>query len=68
MSAVLQSHPVFGASAIVDREDVIPAGLVSAGGEVIHLGMPVDPGNLMMLGNLLVCQLLVCRVVRDRPR
>ena len=43
---------VFGASAIVDRGDVIPAGLVSAGGDVIHLGMPVDPGNLMMLGSL----------------
>ena len=43
---------IFGASAIVDRGDVIPQGLVSAGGEVIHLGMPVDPGNLMMLGTL----------------
>jgi len=41
---------VFGASAIVDRGDVIPAAVVEAGGEVIHLGMPVDPGNLMMLG------------------
>jgi molybdenum cofactor cytidylyltransferase len=41
---------VFGASAIVDRGDVIPAAVVAAGGEVIHLGMPVDPGNLMMLG------------------
>ena len=43
---------VFGASAIADRKDVIPAGLVAAGGEVVHLGMPVDPGNLMMLGRL----------------
>ncbi|MGL4296986.1 MAG: NTP transferase domain-containing protein [Aestuariivirga sp.] len=43
---------VFGASAIVDRGDVVPAALVSAGGEVLHLGMPVDPGNLMMLGRL----------------
>ena len=43
---------MFGASAIVDRGDVIPAALVEAGGEVIHLGMPVDPGNLMMLGRL----------------
>src|SRR5262245_7810213 len=43
---------VFGASAIVDRGDVVPAGLVKAGGTVIHLGMPVDPGNLMMLGRL----------------
>ena len=47
-------HPilVFGASAIVDRGDVIPAGVVAAGGEVVHLGMPVDPGNLMMYGRL----------------
>ena len=43
---------VFGASAIVDRGDVVPAALVAAGGEVVHLGMPVDPGNLMMLGDL----------------
>ncbi len=43
---------IFGASAIVDRGDVIPAALEQAGGEVIHLGMPVDPGNLLMLGKL----------------
>jgi molybdenum cofactor cytidylyltransferase len=43
---------VFGASAIVDRGDVIPAALVDAGGEVLHMGMPVDPGNLLMLGHL----------------
>jgi molybdenum cofactor cytidylyltransferase len=43
---------IFGASAIVDRGDIIPAGLVAAGGEVVHLGMPVDPGNLMMFGRL----------------
>jgi molybdenum cofactor cytidylyltransferase len=41
---------VFGASAIVDRGDVIPAALVKVGGQVTHLGMPVDPGNLLMLG------------------
>jgi molybdenum cofactor cytidylyltransferase len=41
---------LFGASAIVDRGDVLPAALTSAGGEVTHLGMPVDPGNLLMLG------------------
>lgn len=43
---------VFGASAIVDRGDVIPQALEKAGGRVIHLGMPVDPGNLMMFGGL----------------
>ena len=41
---------VFGASAIVDRGDVVPAGLEAAGGHIIHLGMPVDPGNLLLLG------------------
>ena len=43
---------IFGASAIVDRGDIIPSAVVAAGGEVIHLGMPVDPGNLMMFGRL----------------
>ena len=41
---------VFGASAIADRQDVIPAGIEQAGGRVDHLGMPVDPGNLLLLG------------------
>ena len=43
---------VFAASAIVDRGDVIPAALVAAGGEIVRLGMPVDPGNLMLMGRL----------------
>ncbi len=43
---------VFGASAITDRRDVIPAGIVAAGGAVAHFGMPVDPGNLLLLGSL----------------
>lgn len=43
---------VFGASAIVDRGDVIPAAIVGAGGTVRHLGMPVDPGNLLLIGTI----------------
>lgn len=43
---------VLGASAIVDPRDVIPEGLRAAGGVVEHVGMPVDPGNLTMLGRL----------------
>jgi molybdenum cofactor cytidylyltransferase len=43
---------IFGASAITDRRDVIPAALVAAGGQVAHLGMPVDPGNLLMIGEI----------------
>jgi molybdenum cofactor cytidylyltransferase len=41
---------LLGASAIADRHDVIPTALEHAGGVVEHLGMPVDPGNLLMLG------------------
>ncbi|MFC4346995.1 NTP transferase domain-containing protein [Kordiimonas lipolytica] len=43
---------ILGLSAISDRRDVIPAALEAAGGEIISLGMPVDPGNLLMLGSL----------------
>ena len=42
---------VFGASAIADRRDVIPAALQSIGGHIEHFGMPVDPGNLLMIGD-----------------
>ena len=43
---------VFGASAIADRRDVIPAAVEAIGGEIEHFGMPVDPGNLMLIGRL----------------
>jgi molybdenum cofactor cytidylyltransferase len=41
---------VFGASAIADRRDVIPAAITGIGGAVEHFGMPVDPGNLLLIG------------------
>ena len=40
---------VFGASAIADRRDVIPAAIEAIGGQIEHFGMPVDPGNLMLV-------------------
>ena len=43
---------VFGASAIADRRDVIPAAVEAIGGDIEHFGMPVDPGNLMLIGRL----------------
>lgn len=43
---------VFGASATVDELDEVPAGIVAAGGRVLHFGMPVDPGNLLVLGEI----------------
>lgn len=56
MTDALNAKPdlllVLGVSAISDRRDVVPAALEAAGGEIISLGMPVDPGNLLMLGAL----------------
>jgi molybdenum cofactor cytidylyltransferase len=41
---------VMGASAIADRHDVIPAAIEASGGTITRFGMPVDPGNLLVLG------------------
>jgi molybdenum cofactor cytidylyltransferase len=43
---------IAGASAVVDRRDVGPAAIVQAGGEIVHFGMPVDPGNLICIGHI----------------
>lgn len=43
---------VSGASAITDRRDVIPAAIEAADGAVEHFGMPVDPGNLMLVAHI----------------
>lgn len=42
---------ILAASAITDRRDVIPAALEAAGGRIERFGMPVDPGNLLLLGH-----------------
>src|SRR5437763_5063052 len=42
---------VFGASAIADTRDVIPAAVEQIGGTLEHFGMPVDPGNLMLVAH-----------------
>jgi len=45
-------------SATSDRGDVGPAALVAAGGRLIRFGMPVDPGNLLFLGDLAGCPVI----------
>jgi molybdenum cofactor cytidylyltransferase len=50
LAAGLDLVLVLGASAVVDRADIIPAAIEKVGGVVEHLGMPVDPGNLLLLG------------------
>jgi len=41
---------ILGGSATSDRRDVAPAAVVAAGGSIERFGMPVDPGNLLALG------------------
>ena len=43
---------VAGAAATIDRGDVVPAGIERAGGRIEQFGMPVEPGNLLVLGEL----------------
>ena len=43
---------ILTASATSDIRDVAPAALRRAGGNVRHFGLPVDPGNLLFLGDL----------------
>ena len=60
--AIADSAPkliiVFGASAVIDDNDVIPAAIREAGGHVLRVGMPVDPGNLMVLGQIGICYVI----------
>ena len=43
---------VSGASAITDRRDVVPAAIERGGGRIGQFGMPVDPGNLLLLATM----------------
>ena len=43
---------IYGASAITDRRDIIPSAIEKAGGRIEHFGMPVDPGNLLLIGTV----------------
>ncbi|MBX6375686.1 MAG: molybdopterin-binding/glycosyltransferase family 2 protein [Acetobacteraceae bacterium] len=43
---------IAGASAVTDRRDIAPAAILRAGGAIDHLGMPVDPGNLVCTGHI----------------
>lgn len=52
MAALHEMIIVFGASAVTDPQDVIPAAIRKAGGHVERVGMPVDPGNLLVLGSV----------------
>lgn len=52
MAESLDLVVVFGASAVSDERDAIPEAIRLAGGHVERTGMPVDPGNLLVLGRV----------------
>ncbi len=41
---------IAGETSIMDADDVTPRAIRAIGGEVVHHGVPVEPGNLFMLG------------------
>ena len=43
---------VNGASMTKDRLDTVPAAICAAGGEIVHFGMPVEPGNMLLLARV----------------
>lgn len=43
---------IAGTTVPKDRADTVPAGIVAAGGEITHFGMPVEPGNMLLLARL----------------
>ena len=59
---------IFGASAIIDRRDVIPAAIEAFGGRIERFGMPVDPGNLLLLAARGDMPILGAPAAHVRPR
>lgn len=52
VTAACEEHDlivIFGASAVSAMDDIVPTAIVQAGGQIEHIGMPVDPGNLLLL-------------------
>ncbi len=43
---------IFSASAVADEADTVPRAIRCAGGEILRIGIPVDPGNLLVLGRI----------------
>ncbi len=43
---------ISGTSVPKDRADTVPAAIVAAGGEIVHFGMPVEPGNMLLLARI----------------
>jgi molybdenum cofactor cytidylyltransferase len=49
---------ICGASITVDPADIIPSAIVACGGVVDHFGMPVEPGNMLLLAHIADCPVI----------
>lgn len=49
---------ICGASITVDPADIIPSAIVACGGDVDHFGMPVEPGNMLLLAHIADCPVI----------
>ena len=49
---------ICGASITVDPADIIPSAIVDCGGVVDHFGMPVEPGNMLLLAHIADCPVI----------
>ena len=59
VAALRESHAagcditlIAGATTTKDRKDLVPAAVVAAGGVIEHFGMPVEPGNMLLLAHI----------------
>ena len=43
---------IAGATVAKDRGDTVPAAIADAGGRIERFGMPVEPGNMLLLGRI----------------
>lgn len=50
---------ICGATSTKDRNDIAPSGIVAAGGKIRRFGMPVEPGNMLLLAELASVPVLV---------
>ncbi|MFD1198237.1 hypothetical protein ACFQ3K_07910 [Brucella gallinifaecis] len=43
---------IFSASSVADEADIVPRAIINCGGHILRMGVPVDPGNLLILARL----------------
>lgn len=43
---------IYGSTSIVDIDDIIPKSIKALNGKIISFGLPTDPGNLLLFGEL----------------